>query len=398
MLYYLNYDGIRCSVFDSQIVTPLALLQEQQFSLRLINYEKESEIGGLSEALRRCEQKLGQRPVILAKLDYCNFVILARYIKQLCQVLRAQPVEEGPLVVHARGCLAGYIAIKARQKLAREREIKVITDLRGLISEEYRLNFAERNRFYQGFASVLCKMVARLEKYTARYSDALLCVSYRFSAYISNHFGVDAAKITVVPTCIDAKRFHFDEVARERLRLDYGWKYCLVVVYCGSAQSWQSPDLLFQTFLKLRQHRKDAKLLLISGEKALFEQYAGQYGLLPEEYRIVKAPYDEVNQYLSMADCALLLRKPDPVNEVASPTKFAEYLACRLPVIVTRNVGDLSDFVVRYQVGFFDDELDQLTEKLDQMYLGNYYKVIQEHFDWEVNLAKLVQIYRRFGL
>ena len=41
----------------------------------------------------------------------------------------------------------------------------------------------------------------------------------------------------------------------------------------------------------------------------------------------------------------MLIRENTVTNQVASPTKFAEYLACGLPVIISDNLGDYSVFV-----------------------------------------------------
>jgi glycosyltransferase involved in cell wall biosynthesis len=59
-----------------------------------------------------------------------------------------------------------------------------------------------------------------------------------------------------------------------------------------------------------------------------------------------------VPEYLAAGDLGLLLRDPHPVNRVASPVKFAEYLAAGLPVLVSPGVGDAAAIVERERVGF----------------------------------------------
>ena len=55
---------------------------------------------------------------------------------------------------------------------------------------------------------------------------------------------------------------------------------------------------------------------------------------------MIEAAYHEVNSYLNAADAGFLLREQNPLNEVASPTKFAEYCLTGLPVIMQNTVKD----------------------------------------------------------
>jgi len=44
-----------------------------------------------------------------------------------------------------------------------------------------------------------------------------------------------------------------------------------------------------------------------------------------------------VPKFLQAADMGILLRKKDPLNEVAAPTKFAEYMMTGLPTLISKN-------------------------------------------------------------
>jgi hypothetical protein len=80
---------------------------------------------------------------------------------------------------------------------------------------------------------------------------------------------------------------------------------------------------------------------------------------LPEENRTILAlDHREVPRYLAAADAGLLLRDRCPVNRVASPVKFGEYLAAGLPVVISREIGDYSALVSRESLGVVLDELD----------------------------------------
>jgi glycosyltransferase involved in cell wall biosynthesis len=71
---------------------------------------------------------------------------------------------------------------------------------------------------------------------------------------------------------------------------------------------------------------------------------------------------DEVCQYLNAADYGILFRENTIMNNVASPTKFAEYMLCGLPVLISEGVGDYSDYTIKHNVGVLikESELESI--------------------------------------
>jgi hypothetical protein len=53
---------------------------------------------------------------------------------------------------------------------------------------------------------------------------------------------------------------------------------------------------------------------------------------------------------------AILIRDDKVTNQVASPVKFAEYLAAGLQVLISPNIGDYSSFIKEYNCGKIVDE------------------------------------------
>jgi hypothetical protein len=69
----------------------------------------------------------------------------------------------------------------------------------------------------------------------------------------------------------------------------------------------------------------------------------------------------QVPEYLIAGDYGLLIREETVTNNVASPVKFAEYLACGLQVIISKNLGDYSHFVKQNRCGHMVDEFNVAT-------------------------------------
>ena len=95
-------------------------------------------------------------------------------------------------------------------------------------------------------------------------------------------------------------------------------------------------------------------------------------GLSPDEYRIISSSSDEVADVLSAGDAGLALIKPCFSKKSSSPTKYAEYLAVGLPIIINRDVGDGVEVeraggAVALGEVMDDDEMRDAVEKLKSL-------------------------------
>ena len=69
------------------------------------------------------------------------------------------------------------------------------------------------------------------------------------------------------------------------------------------------------------------------------------------------------------ADYGLLIRENSFTNQVASPVKFAEYLCCGLPVIISERLGDYSEFVEKNGCGYIIKDNVQCISKIKKVSL-----------------------------
>jgi hypothetical protein len=66
------------------------------------------------------------------------------------------------------------------------------------------------------------------------------------------------------------------------------------------------------------------------------------------------------------ADMGLLIRERHPLNEVAAPTKFAEYVMTGLPVMISEYIGDYSEFVRNKNIGIVLSNIAKEDEYLSK--------------------------------
>lgn len=165
---------------------------------------------------------------------------------------------------------------------------------------------------------------------------------------------------------------------------------------------------IFGFFKLLNQQNSGTFLLVLSYETEIAGKLSLKCELTENNYLCKAIENNEIRKYLNAADAGIIMREDVPMNQVASPTKFAEYQLCGLPAILTPGVGDFSDFVVRHQTGgcynlLHPDEsiLCQVTSDLKSWFNNeNLRKTISEtgynHFSKQIVLNHILEIYSSF--
>ena len=113
---------------------------------------------------------------------------------------------------------------------------------------------------------------------------------------------------------------------------------------------------MFKFFNEMQKCNQNVKILLLTKDTSVVEKYLLQYPDLRSRIISLYVNNNEVFKYLNAADFGILFRENTIMNNVASPTKFAEYMLCGLPVIISEGVGDYSSYVIEKGVGFLLNE------------------------------------------
>jgi glycosyltransferase involved in cell wall biosynthesis len=149
--------------------------------------------------------------------------------------------------------------------------------------------------------------------------------------------------ISVIPCCTDTRSWRRDQQSRQRLRNTYGWHNQTVLVYSGSLGGWYRVADMAKLFSTWQQHEPSLHFLVLANTDptALIAALTDE-GVAPDTYTVKKVAAAEVPMWLSAADVALSLITPSYAKLASSPTKYAEYLACGLPIIANSDIGDTS--------------------------------------------------------
>lgn len=260
-----------------------------------------------------------------------NFRLLARTLKRY-----------QPHTVVARGPFAANLAIRARNKKLVGR---VVFDGRGAYAAEF-------NEYNVAQSAKLNREIRTIESHAVVKSDFRIAVSEALVKYWRRESAYPGNQHVVIPcTLRKLEQETIDAVASVRNRFGFT-EDDIIIAYAGSAAGWQSFDLMNRYMPGLFSQNTKVKLLVLT-ENTDGLQLLQKF---PDRVKVSWLKANEVNSVLSACDYGWLVREQSVTNEVASPVKFAEYLAAGIPIIISEQLGDFTGFVRQHGCGFVLEE------------------------------------------
>jgi glycosyltransferase involved in cell wall biosynthesis len=319
-----------------------------------------------------------------------------------------------PLVLHTRQVVMGRLALSLRRWC---RAVRVMPELEGdnVAETRYKHESIERPSWLKRIRWRVEEAFYRhQEGRLLRESDAVVCVSHKLKDVMVRRYALNAeqtARIRVFPSVASRERFAFAPARRESRRRALGLENRFIVIYNGNLVGrWQVPDKLVEVFGLIRQVRPDACFLVLAPEDHWrhIQPHLDAARLPADSYRLASAPHHEVVDYLCAADVGLLLRDRHPMNEVAAPGKFAEYVLSGLPILMTEGIGDFSEAARSADCACVLPGLDDLGRSAAQIHAfcrrtftvnerAAFGRWGSERFSIELYVPKLAALYRELA-
>ncbi len=248
------------------------------------------------------------------------------------------------LVIHGRG-KGAFLAEKIKSS---RRNISYVYDCRGDDNYEFHANKAGVPS--EEIAKKL-NIIRSREKRVIDNAGHVIAVSNILKNKLIDRYGTTPEKISVIPCTADHRKFYFNPDIRAEMRNKLGLNNRFVLVFPGGVGYWHYSDKVFEVVSLLMRHYSDIYFLMLTPNVNEANALAEKANLAHGSYLIRNVRHSDVPLYLQAADMGMLLRERHPINEVAAPTKFAEYIMSGLPVMISDNIGDYSDFVKSKRVG-----------------------------------------------
>ena len=177
----------------------------------------------------------------------------------------------------------------------------------------------------------------------------------------------------VIPCCVDLSLFKFSDEERAKRRAELGIGDKFTIVYSGSLDGWYLTEKMADFFAVFRRRRPDAHLLwLTNGSHERVKGLMASRKVEPDQFSVLSVPARLVPSYLAAADAGLSFIRRCFSKIASSPTKNAEYLACGLPLIINRGIGDSDALVEEWNAGvlledFTDAEYERIGSAIESM-------------------------------
>ena len=353
---FISYNGMLDPLGQTQVLPYLKQLAEVGVEFTLLTFERS--IAYTDEGRKRCSQlhdQLKQNRIDWHWLPYHKapslpataYDVLAGY-RLARRLVRDKQIE----LVHARSHIPATIALRLKRRLG----TKMIFDVRGLMADEY----VDANHWRKD--SIPYRLTKNVERRALIVADGVVTLTQKIWDVIKDWDSLRGRNVphAVVPCCADLEVFRFDGSARAQRREELGLADRFVIVYSGSIDGWYLTEEMCDFFDALRKQESDAFFLwLTPGNRERITSLMQTHAIPSDDFKIISTLAAEVPSYLSAADAGLAFIKPCFSKQASSPTKYAEYLGCGLPLVINAGIGDSDALIDDERVGTLVRRFDQ---------------------------------------
>lgn len=321
MILYLTYNDQPSGVYWSQVTDVVAHLGTLGGTrVRLVAFVSARGFRRTRRAIKAHSPSAWVLPMVPTMRRWrWNIPVLAA----ACRLLR-------PTGIIARGVMATWMALRMRDRgLVR----RVCFDGRGAYAaewEEYRI--IDDAALIAGFRPLEAAAVDR--------SDLRIAVSHALVDHWRERYGYRGEEHVVIPCTLGKDHERIPPPDAPSWTIAAGIPAdAVLLVYSGSVAGWQSFALLKELLAPALRTDPRAHVVFLSRRTAEVDALADAF---PGRIHCFWLSPHEVQQVLCAGDHGILVREDTVTNRVASPTKFAEYLAAGLRIIISPRLGDFS--------------------------------------------------------
>lgn len=317
-LAYLTFNDLPGGIFTSQVVEVCAFLaKEHEVKVQLVCLISRR---GFAENKAKI-LALNAGAIVIPMFPGIGNWLLNRF------VLKRKLKAINPDVIVARGLFATMLARYSSQA-------RVCFDARGA----YKAEFSEYDVGSGKFSEA---QIHAVEKDALYQSDFRIAVSHAMVKYWKKEYDYTSNVHVVIPCTLSAK--HLEEsIVKKRVNEN------VRIVFSGGNGKWQSLDRVSEMLVPYFSQNDKVEMIFLTN--ALPENFELK-DKFPDRVSVQWLKEQEVHAVLATCDYGWIYRDHSVTNQVASPVKFAEYLASGLSVIISTELGDFTKFVEEHHCG-----------------------------------------------
>lgn len=255
---------------------------------------------------------------------------------------------------------------QAKKSFYRIPFVKVYVDVHGVVPEEETL-YGRYND---------AQMYGDIEEIVVRKSEYLICVTNKIEEHLRNKYPYDFKAKTICLPIFDKSLEQEDTKTKNKKTIDN--KY--VFTYAGGTMLWQKIPMMQDAIFA----QMDSAIYKICVPKP--EEYwdTWKYSKDQKNMTVESKNYKDLcEEVYSISHYGFALRDDIVVNNVACPTKIAEYLKYDIiPILNTPNIGDFMSLGMKYlsledfkKGNFYSEKERKEVVKANRIAFNNYLKL-----------------------
>jgi len=313
---YVTTDSLSEGVGKSQVVPLVSGIKRAGHEVVVISMEKfpnpelAEELKG--KGINWVELEFGRRGV---------FSGIFRLVRLVIKIPKAD-------VYHARSDIPALALIIRKKK-------PILWDVRSLWMEQRAVISGNRVHF-----KLLNKLWILVEKLISSRSSAINTLAYELQPALMKRLGQIPSLRTVVPTSVSLQKFKFSgELPKDKS-----------LMLSGTFNNFYDKNL---TEFVMGTFAERGYLTKWCRPKESLENL-----LNVKDLEVVEAKHEEMPSQIASSSIGIAICRDDVGISLKGvmPTKVAEFLATGRPVILSKGMGDLDDYIIKYQVGVLVDK------------------------------------------
>ncbi|WP_121610651.1 glycosyltransferase family 4 protein [Mesobacillus foraminis] len=257
---------------------------------------------------------------------------------------------------------------------------------------------------YERNSLILTGIAKKVEVFSYKKSDYVVCVSNTLKDLIVDKAGVDPSKVIVIPNGVDTEFFKKEKYTPIRYFQEFN------IGFVGGVIEWQGLDILLNAIHILKMKGVNATITIVGDGPALdsLKLLAKELNIQNQVKFTGRVPFNDIPKYIAGFDIGfsgqINLKKSKMYH---SPLKLYEYMSTSKPAIASA-FDDAKKLIVDRENGFLFEQgnLDDLVRVIELAYnsiesladMGEKCReiIVKEH-SWDSRIKTMLDIIKEDG-